>query len=329
MLFMHRKNYLDYYCKKVKNNTRVYNARSELTDARGNASARWTEFGEPGVRLSKTQIPSATNIAQSTTNDGFTVSQIDHAGTQTTFARNYYTGENARIELTTTDGRGNATVVEQNVLGWTTKTVDAAGNETTTAYNLAHGKPSCVTDALGKTHCYAYDLHGNTVAEFGTGAQPAVFAFDDADNPVSQKLFRVASETIETDPRSREDLTADETRWNYDAATGLLLSKVYPDEGQTDYAYDALNRLASTTWTREVSAGVRLKATRTYAEKTGELVSVSYNDGTAGETHTYNHLGQVTRTVDASGTRAYVYNRYNEVESVGGIENLSRRRFYK
>ncbi|MBQ6705275.1 MAG: hypothetical protein IJN19_04675 [Opitutales bacterium] len=87
-----------------------------------------------------------------------------------------------------------------------------------------------------------------------------------------------------------------------------VLSKIYPDEGQLDYAYDALNRLASTTWTREVSAGTRLKATRAYAEKTGELVSVSYNDGTPGETHVYNHLGQLTQSVDASGTRVYVYN---------------------
>ncbi|MBQ8722756.1 MAG: RHS repeat protein, partial [Opitutales bacterium] len=285
-------------------------------DARGNVSTRWTEFGEPGVRISKTQIPTATNIAQTTTNDGFTVSQIDHAGTQTGFARQYNTGANAGIVLTTTDGRGNATTVEQNVLGWTTKTTDAAGNVTTTAYDLAHGKPSCVTDALGKTHCYAYDLHGNVVAEFGTGAQPVVFSFDDADNLVSQKLFRVPGETLESDPRSRTDLTADETTWRYHASTGLLLAKTYPDEGQIDYAYDAQNRLVSTTWTREVSEGVRLKATRTYAEKTGELVSVSYNDeATPTETHTYNHLGQLTQTVDAAGTRVYVYNNYNEVES--------------
>ena len=216
-------------------------------------------------------------------------------------------GANAGIVLTTTDGRGNANVVEQNVLGWTTKTTDAAGNATTTAYDLAHGKPSCVT------HRYAYDLHGNTVAEFGTGAQPVVFGYDDADNLVSQKLFRASSETIETDPRSRAD--GDETTWTYHAATGLLLSKTYPDASGIGYAYDAHNRLSSTTFSREVSAGTRLKVSRAYAELTGELVSVSYNDGTAGETHTYNHLGQVTRTVDASGTRAYVYNRYNEVES--------------
>ena len=294
----------------------LFESKTISTDVRGNASTRWTEFGTPGVRISKTQIPTATNIAQTTTNDGFTVSQIDHAGTQTGFARQYNTGTNAGIVLTTTDGRGNAKLVEQNVLGWTTKTTDAAGNITTTVYDLAHGKPSCVTDALGKTHCYAYDLHGNVVAEFGSGAQPAVFSFDDADNLISQKLFRVPGETLESDPRSREDLTADETTWSYHAATGLLLTKTYPDEGQIDYSYDAQNRLASTTWTRDVSEGVRLKATRTYTEKTGELVSVSYNDGTTPtETHSYNHLGQLTQTVDASGTRVYVYDNYNEIES--------------
>ena len=281
------------------------------TDVRGNATTRLTEYGAPGIRVLKTQIPTATNLAQETRSDGFVVSRIDHAGTQTTFARQFNAGANAGIVLTTTDGRGNASVVEQNVLGWTTKTTDAAGNATTTAYDLAHGKPSCVTDALGKTHRFAYDLHGNVAAEFGTGAQPAVFAYDAADRKISQKLFRVSSETIETDPRSRTD--GDETTWTYHAATGLLLSKTYPDASGIGYAYDAHNRLSSTTFSREVSAGTRLKVSRAYAELTGELVSVSYNDGTPGETHTYNHLGQVTRTVDASGTRAYVYNRYNEV----------------
>lgn len=292
----------------------ILESKTISTDVRGNATMRWTEFGEPGVRISRTQIPTAINIAQTITNDGFTVSQLDHAGTQTTFSRQYNTGANSGIMLTTTDGRGNTTLVEQNVLGWTIKTTDAAGNVTETAYDLAQGKPSCVTDALGQTRCYAYDLHGNVVAEFGTGVQPVVFVFDDADNPVSQKLFRVSGEIIEADPRFLEDLAADETTWLYDSATGLLLTKIYPDESQSDYEYDTQNRLVSIRWTREVSPGIRLKASRTYAEKTGELLSVAYNDGTVGEAHTYNHLGQITQTVDASGTRVFVYNTFNEVE---------------
>ena len=258
MLFMHRKNYLDYYCKKVKNNTRVYNAR---------------------------------------------------------------------IELTTTDGRGNATVVEQNVLGWTTKTTDAAGNATTTAYDLAHGKPSCVTDALGKTHRRAYDLHGNVVAEFGTGALPAVFAYDAADRKISQKLFRAESASAETDPRSRTD--GDETQWEYHEATGLLLSRTYPDESRVDYAYDAHNRLSATTLAREVSPGVRLKLTRAYAPLTGELVSLSSNDGngeatppSVNETWAYDFLGRLVSRTDSSGATSYQYDEYgalSEETKSGGL----------
>ena len=258
MLFMHRKNYLDYYCKKVKNNTRVYNAR---------------------------------------------------------------------IELTTTDGRGNASVVEQNVLGWVLKSTDALGNATTTAYDLAHGKPSCVTDALGKTHRYAYDLRGNVVAEFGSGVHPAVFEFDDADRKVSQRLFRSGEETIDTDPRERTD--GDETTWTYHEATGLLLSKTYPDESRVDYAYDALNRLATTTLAREVSPGVRLKLTRAYADLTGELVSLTSNDGngeatppSVNETWVYDFLGRLVSRTDSSGATSYQYDEYgalSEETKSGGL----------
>ena len=220
-------------------------------------------------------------------------------------------GANAGIVLTTTDGRGNASVVEQNVLGWTTKTTDAAGNATTTAYDLAHGKPSCVTDALGKTHRFAYDLHGNVAAEFGTGAQPAVFAYDAADRKISQKLFRAESASAETDPRSRTD--GDETLWFRDAATGLTLTKRFPDETETNYAYDAHNRLSSTTLAREVSPGVRLKLTRAYADLTGELVSLTSNDGTVSETCAYDRLGHLVSASDASGATSYQYDEYGEL----------------
>ena len=281
------------------------------TDVRGNATTRLTEYGAPGIRVLKTQIPTATNLAQETVSDGFVVSRIDHAGTQTTFARQFNAGANAGIVLTTTDGRGNATVVEQNVLGWVLKSTDALGNATTTAYDLAHGKPSCVTDALGKTHRRAYDLHGNVVAEFGTGALPAVFAYDAADRKISQKLFRAESASAETDPRSRTD--GDETQWEYHEATGLLLSKTYPDESRVDYAYDAHNRLSATTLAREVSPGVRLKLTRAYADLTGELVSLTSNDGTVSETCAYDRLGHLVSASDASGTTSYQYDEYGEL----------------
>lgn len=62
--------------------------------------------------------------------------------------------------------------------------------------------------ALGETHCYGTDLHGNVVDEFGAGKRPAAFPFDDANNLVSQKFFRVPYETLVSDLRSRACLLA-------------------------------------------------------------------------------------------------------------------------
>ncbi len=278
------------------------------SDVRGNISVAWTEFGEATIRLQKSQIPSATNIAQTQIVDGFTTQKTDFAGTTLLFSRQFNTGTNAGILLTSTDGRGNATVVEQNVLGWTTKTTDASGAVTTVQYNLAHGKPALITNALGETAATTYDLRGRKIAEFGTAVQPALFDYDEADNLVSQKLFRAGTETISTDPAERTDF--DETTWSYDAKTNLLLYKRFPDQGQTDYTYDAKNRLADVIFSREISAGTRLKSVRAYDEQTGELISISYNDGTPSVSHSYNHLGWITQTVDSAGSHAFAYDAY-------------------
>ena len=97
------------------------------------------------------------------------------------------------------------------------------------------------------------------------------------------------------------------------AATGLLLSKTYPDASGIGYAYDAHNRLSATTLAREVSPGVRLKLTRAYVDLTGELVSLTSNDGTVSETCAYDRLGHLVSASDASGTTSYQYDEYGEL----------------
>ena len=76
---------------------------------------------------------------------------------------------------------------------------------TTIQYDPSTASPSCVTDALGNTACYAYDLRGRKTAEYGTALQPSVFAYDDADRLVSLMTFRVPGETIAADPQERTD----------------------------------------------------------------------------------------------------------------------------
>ncbi|MCD8283813.1 MAG: RHS repeat-associated core domain-containing protein, partial [Opitutae bacterium] len=187
------------------------------------------------------------------------------------------------------------------------------GNVASLTYTLPCGTAGKVVPVNERR--FAYDLHGNVVAEFGSGTQPAVFEFDDADNKISQKFFRAGSEVIDGDPRERGDF--DETLWVYHEATGLLLAKIYPNGSRTDYAYDARNRLATTTLAREIdAAGTRLQLTRAYDDKTNELVSVTSNDGTVATSYVYNFLGQLLRMSDSSEiTISYGYTEFGEVES--------------
>ncbi|MCR5183482.1 MAG: RHS repeat protein [Opitutales bacterium] len=53
--------------------------------------------------------------------------------------------------------------------------------------------------------------------------------------------------------------------------------------------------------------------TRSYVALTGELASISYNDGTPTETFSYNHLGQLTTVTDSAGTTTKIYDSYGNV----------------
>ncbi len=108
------------------------------------------------------------------------------------------------------------------------------------------------------------------------------------------KSFRVAGQKIEDDPMTRQD--GDETLWSYDEATGLLLSKTYPDLHQELYGYDTMNRLISKTQARQVNdSGTPLITTYVYDELSGRLLQVNHNDGTAFTQHSYDSYDKVIK----------------------------------
>lgn len=116
---------------------------------------------------------------------------------------------------------------------------DAAGNTTSTAYGPWFDQPAVVTNALGNTTCYGYDLRGRNTAQWGTGTQPLLFGYDEADRMISLTTFREDAGDITADPTGRTD--GDVTTWSYDDATGLLIRKTWADGTHEDTAYNALN----------------------------------------------------------------------------------------
>ena len=302
-------------------------SKSISIDERGNSSMNWSEYTAPSKVTSFSTIPTSSIVAEVVTVDGLTLSQKDHAGITTGVAVQSITVEvenktitlymyrrytASGLEVKQRDGRGNVTSTSSDVAGRTVSETDAANATTTTVYDVYHDQPSVITDAMENTSCYKYDFRGRKIAEWGTALQPACFAYDDMDNMTTLRTFRVDSEVITTDPSERSDY--DETIWAFNPVTGLEMSKTYADDTSVLKTYDAYNRLSTETDARgnvkthsyEYTRGLHIGTTYTEVEGTA---------ATAEHCFTYNHLGQMTQTVDDAGTRSFGYNAYGERET--------------
>ncbi|WP_418197516.1 hypothetical protein, partial [Alistipes shahii] len=250
----------------------VLETKAVIVDERGLTSAEWTEYAENTKRIQKSVIPSSSVTAQTVAADGLMLSQKNHAGITETAARAYTA---SGMTLTRTDGRGNTTTTRTDLAGRAVSVTDAAGNETVTQYDACHDLAAVVTDALGNTVCARYDARGRKTAEWGTGTQPLLLGYDEADRLVSLTTFRAAQEgDIAEDPSDRAD--GDTTTWSYDEATGLETRKTYADGTHVDKTWDAFNRLATETNARGIVK------TCTYEQARGLLVGISYSDATPG-----------------------------------------------
>jgi len=127
------------------------------------------------------------------------------------------------------------------------------------------GNRTAVTNALGEVVESDFDVFGNIVAMRGA-TYPVEMDYDTENR-------RVALRT------TRDGVTWDETRWTYDAATGLLSSKTYADNSTVTYTYTPDNLPLRTTY-----ASGRWKENM-YDERR-KVVAVEYSDGeTASLTH--------------------------------------------
>ena len=273
-------------------------------DERNLTSTQWVEYHVGTKRKTYNSLPTSNITAETVSVDGFALSQTDNAGVPTTNERSYTA--NGMIQ-TRTDGRKNTTTSVTDTAGRPLTVTDAAGNMTTTVYDSAHDLPATVTDAQGNTSCYRYDARGRKLAEWGTGLQPVMFGYDDADRMTSLTTFRAGTETISTDPSERTE--KDVTTWTYHDATGLETAKTYADGSSVSKTYNAYNRVLTETDARGI-----VKA-HTYEPARGLLLGTSYSDNTTPRAYTYNHLGQPTQVTDAAEVRTLGYNTYGEQES--------------
>jgi RHS repeat-associated protein len=209
------------------------------------------------------------------------------------------------------------------------RTVDAEDHGVEYAYDAAlrphiakriTGKTGPDTYTYGPTTQQAYDVFGRVTHVFGTAVAPVKYVYNDYGERTKQLTFRGTSKThfatLSDFPANETGPEIDIVQWDYDPATGLLLTKTDPLGRLVKYEYDDAGRIKKRYWARHKNSNLttlptsdadRLAATPTYDPATGDLLSTSYNDGvTPAVSTTYDRAGRPLTITDAAGTRSFL-----------------------
>lgn len=199
-----------------------------------------------------------------------------------------------------TDGNGNTVDFEYNALGQLTLKRDAA-----TDITLENGY---IVQAQRTETRYSYDAAGNLV-----GTQ-------DAAGKLNTQSWTMGGERAQV---AREWHADGGIKKNAYDVFGNLRNTVNEDNWQTDYRYDANNRLVAMD--RPVTAGS--KATDRYElDVKGQRIAVTNALGFRASTR-YDSLGRVVETINAEGRKtAYGYTYDNSIRSAGAVQTGGWRR---
>lgn len=272
-------------------------SRNISFDVRGNKSEMWTSLDPAAsTRMTYSAVPTASNIALTKSVDGVEILSVSHSAITNSIVYDAY--RRAKIQV---DGRGNATTNEYDSLGRLASVTDAAGSTTRYAYDEI-GNLAAITNALGIATVYEYDLRGNKIYE-GGGTYPVSYVYNDYNVMTNMTTYR-----------AEHSSNGDVTIWNYDEATGLLLSKIYADGKGPAYTYTDSGNLATRTWARGVVT--------TYSyDGWNNLTNTAYSDGTPSISLSYDAIGRQISATDAVGTTTTTYDDFGEVasESISGL----------
>ena len=245
-----------------------------------------------GVTLGQTSIDGASVMSYDALGRSVAVATLDASGATNRIDSLEYdqSGKVVRCVTDFLDGRVVVQTAEYDMLNREVRRTDALGNETVTAY-----------DPLGR------------IVSTGGDAYPILSGFDSAGRKTRGSTTRDGGATW------------DETRWEFDPASGVNTAKEYADGSRVSHAHTDNGRKTRTTWTRGVW--------RENAYNVRNLVSgTAYSDDTPSVAYTYAVSAKTASAALSDGTSyAYGYDdrllNTNESVTVGG-EAFSVSRTY-
>jgi len=159
------------------------------------------------------------------------------------------------------------------------------------------GVPSAANEGTTNDTYYEYNARGQTTRVHGTATNPVRYEFD----PVNGDL------TAQTTYRDESEATGDTTTFVRNPADGSLTSRTDAQGNIISYAYNIRSQIDTIQSARTIETIGRITTTYGYDDATGDLTSVSYNDGTPVIAYTYDRMGRTTSVTDATGSRQFTY----------------------
>ena len=293
------------------------------TDVHGNTSVTTVSADRANATVvTETLSPGSAVAERRVEVDGLVVSLRSKSDVTTTFG---YDGLRRRVSMT--HPRTGTSTVTYNAAGQVSAETDAAGNTTSYGYDDA-GRLAWKRNALGKCSRYSYNPRGQQIRVWGDAEYPVEYGYDQYGQKVTMTTFRTGSSwNGESWPNPAPQ--GDTTTWNYDAASGLVLSKVYADGYGPSYTYTTGGKLATRTWARKDAQDNDLVTTYSY-NLFGELIGIDYSDSTPDITYSYNRVGKLSQVTDVVGTRTFAYNAtLDEIsETITGLYGKTLTRTY-
>ncbi|MFF0479560.1 DNRLRE domain-containing protein, partial [Streptomyces sp. NPDC004284] len=222
---------------------------------------------------------------------------------------------------TVTDPKGVATTTAGDYTtsyaydsyGELTKATDANGHPTTNSGFGPTGYPSTITDALGKSSTFVYDVRGQVTQVTDALGKKTTQSYDTFGRPLVK--------TVPKDQVAGDLITFQAPV--YDANDNITTSTA-PNGAVSTAVYDAADQMVSSTDPKDTPTGPERRTDYTY-DRTGHLRTTVQPKGTAttgdsGDyltTHTYDELYKLVSVVNAVGDKiSYEYDNVGNLIKV-------------
>ena len=291
-------------------------AEKHLQDVYGNITILKTVFNRFSKKITASVWePNSTIPYQKEIINGMLIAEQNKYNSTTTY--NY--DNLSRLISITTPRIGTTTLSyhsQNGKKGCLATITDPAGNSLSFDYDINSGRKIWEKNAQNQYIRYAYNSYGQVIKIWGNTQYPLEFEYDSLGQQIVMKTYRTGSNWGNTEWPG-QSIIGDVTSWDYDAASGLVVSKTDAALKSVNYTYTVDGKLATRTWARGIVTNY------SYDSATGQLLKVDYADDTPDITYTYNRLGQLASVQDAAGTRTFGYNTtFDRIsETINGIYN--------